>query len=396
MFASCCEWFGTCPPDPDPDPPVQVKTYEDAIKEINTFKDNLLESASPGAVALRSSQAARVSQVWIFHECKSTIQNPGALLLDKFTESNYRVIEDDIMEKSFSFHWENSWTNSQTIGLDIKYELLETILKAVKENSQIYSIDFNMSFREGKYETLNLMSDLRNEYEDYLTTKGEKAEGNIIVSGLIKGKLRIEYKAYNEKKEKINFNLSLNANKLFEDKLTLIPGYEFLKDKGSSGEYSVVEESGENATVFAIEFFRIPDELQDKEDITEKIVEFCNEDETLVKIKTVNGYCLTNKENIIKLDIEADASGDRLYFYWTNLANIPITYFYYTLTIRNRNGQILYSNSSFLNLKINPGIKLQKGYMSTLLPGLKRFKLEDVEFELDIVEARNVVDIICN
>ncbi|HKJ79998.1 MAG TPA: hypothetical protein VKA10_10705, partial [Prolixibacteraceae bacterium] len=69
----------------------------------------------------------------------------------------------------------------------------------------------------------------------------------------------------------------------------------------------------------------------------------------------------------------------------------------YTLNIRNRNWQILKSlDNRFVSQTINPGVELQSGSVSARLPGFQNFKLEDVEFEFDIVEAKNGFELICN
>ena len=392
-FSGCCEWFDNCEDPPDP---VSEATYEDAIITINSFRNELLASASPNAVALRSLQSARAGEVWIFHECKSTIQNFSASLPGKFAGSDYSMLEDNLTSKTYSFYWENNWTEKHSIGVDIKYDVLEAVIKAAKENSEIHSVDFKLSFKDPKYIRVNNISDLRSEYEKYLSSEGKKAEGNIIISALIKGKMHIEFNALNEQKEKVEFNLSLNTNELLED-LLLTPGYEYFKDRGSSGGFSIIEESGENLTVFAIEYFKIPEELQNYTDITEKIIEFCGSDETLVKVKNVKGYCLSSNENIIDLRIESGDSDNELFLFWKNLTDIPITNFHYTLTIRNRNGQILKSLANrFVIYTINPGVELHSGSVSTALSGFRNFKLEDVEFKLDIVEAKNGFEIICN
>ncbi len=393
MSSICCKCFNTCEEIIPTEP---VPTYEDAIITINSFRNDLLASAGSGAIALRTSQSARVGEVWILHECKSAIQNFSTTLPGKFSGNDYDTLTDNLTGKMYEFHWENSWTEKNSFNLDVKYEILEAVLKAAEENSKVHSLDVKLSFKDPQYVRINNISDLRDEYVRYLRDEGKKAEGNIIVSALIVGKMRMEYKAYNEKKETISLNLSLNTNKLLEE-LTLKPGYEYFKDKGSSGGFSVIEESGENSVVFAVEFFRIPVDVQDQADIAQKITEFCDGGETLVKVKTVNGYCLTNSNNIIDLNIESNISGDNLVFYWKNQMDITVTNFHYTLTVRNRNGQILGTPyNGFVIHTINPGVTLQSGSISTLLPGFQKFKLEDVEFKLDIVEAKNGFDIICN
>ncbi|GEM_PF-6889844 len=396
-FVNICSNCGKTECEKHPERCIEnLPTYEEAIIQINSFKKNLMSSAGPNSVQLKTFQSARVGEVWILHKCKSTIQNFSASLPEKFSGSNYNILVDNISGKSFSFHWENNWIVSHTISADINYEPLETVLKAAWENSKIKSIDFNIRFKDPKYVRINNISDLRNEYEDYLSSEGKKAEGNIIISALIKGKMYIEYKALDENKNKIDVDLSINANKLFEN-LLFKPGYKYFNERSSSNGYSVLEESGENDVVFAIEYFEIPNELQDLQDINTKVTEFCQNNETLVKTKNVNGYCITSKENLIDLRIEAGASNDELYFFWKNLSNIPITNFFYTLNIRNRNGQILISlDNRFVIQTINPGTELQSGSVSTNISGFQRFKLEDVEFELDIVEAKNGFDIICN
>ncbi len=386
---SCCEWFNNCK---DPDEP----TYEEAISTINSFKSNLMSSAGPNSIQLKSFQSARVGEVWILHQCKSTIQNFSTSLLEKYSGNDYSTIEDNITSKTYSFHWQNSWTKNHEISADINYEPLETILEAAWENSRIQSIDFTLSFKNPKYLRINNISDLRNEYENYLKTEGILAEGNIIISALIKGKMYIEYKALDKNNNKLEIDLSAGTNKLFE-KLLFKPDYKYFNERSATSGFSVLEESGENDVVFAIEYFKISNNLQNTQDINEKIEEFCGSDETLVRVKKVNGYCITSKINLIDLRIEAGASGDELFFFWKNLTDTTITNFIYTLNIRNRNGQILKSlDNRFVSQTINPGVELQSGSVSTKLPGFNNFKLEDVEFDFHIVEAKNGFDVICN
>jgi hypothetical protein len=386
---SCCEWTDSCK---DPDEP----TYEEAISTINSFKSNLMSSAGPNSIQLKSFQSARVGEVWILHQCKSTIQNFSTSLLEKFSGNNYTIIEDNIISKTYSFHWQNSWTKNHEISADINYEPLETILEAALEYSEIQSVDFNISLKNPKYLRINNISELRNEYENYLISEEILAEGNIIISALIKGKMYIEYKALGINNNKLKIDLSAGTNKLFE-KLLFKPDYKYFNERSATNGFSVLEESGENDVVFAIEYFKISNNLQDMQDINEKVEKFCGSDETLVRVKNVNGYCITSKINLIDLQIEAGASGDELFFFWKNLSDIPITNFLYTLIIRNRNGQILKSlDNRFVSQTINPGAELQSGSVSTKLPGFSNFKLEDVEFEFQIVEAKNGFEVICN
>ncbi len=183
------------------------------------------------------------------------------------------------------------------------------------------------------------------------------SEGNIIISALIKGKLYIEYKAVNENNQTVEFNLSTKLNELIEG-LSLMPGFEYFEEKNSSSSYSVIEESGDNLTSFAIEKVSIPSNLHDEDVILEKTNEFCDNDDISVKVKDVNGTCLTSGENIIDLKIESGAN-DYEFFFWTNKIDVPITNFHYTLTIRNRFDQIINSKNSFVIHNINPGVTLQ-------------------------------------
>jgi len=390
LFYSCC-WIDPSSCD-DPDP-IEY-TYEEAIAIINSFKNELVGSTN--AVTLKSTKSARPGEVWIYDDCMESIDHYSASPIDDYQENDYSLIDDNLNSKTYEFHWENSWTQKLSMGADIKYELLETVIKAATENSEVHSLDFKLSFKDPQYIRVKNISSLVNEYENYLNSNNEKADGNIMISALIKGKLHIEFKAFNENKQQIEFDLSAKLNEFLVKDLSFIPNYQYFRDKGSSNGFTIIEESGENPTVFAIEYYDLSTSVQNNTVVPNVISEYCDNDEILISYKNVKGKCLNSGKYIVDLRIESGASINELYLHWTNKTNVPITLLKSTLTVRNRFGQILEQESPSVTGQINPGVTLSKGTITTFLQGGYNYNLSDVEFELVITEVRNDFDIICN
>ncbi len=374
------------------DPPPETPTYDEAIQIIKSFKNDIV---SPEQVLLSSSQSVELGEAWIYDNCMETVCHRWATLYGQFSGNNYSKTTENQTEKEINFYWENNWVSNHSIEADIKYELLEAVLKAAYKNSEIHSLDFKLSLKDPVCVKLSNPGPFVTEYKDYLIKEGITTEGNIIISAIVKGKLHVEFKAYNEDKQEISFDLSTELNEFISENLSFDPGYKYFNEKNQSGGYSIIEESGENLTAFAIEYTEIASEVQNQTEISNKIIEFCQSGGSNISCKYVEGKCLNSGNNIVDLEVEKGAVDRKLFLSWTNVSDTPLTSFSYTLNVRNKFGQKLKSWSRRVNDNINPGVTLEKGEIPTYVDAEIYFELEDVEFELVITEARNGAEIIC-
>jgi len=385
LCKSCCWLFPASCEDPE-------FTYEDAIATIGIFKDDLVNSTN--AVVLKSSKSARPGEVWIYDDCMETIQLYSATPIDDFHGGDYSLLVDPLTSRTYEFHWENSWTNSHSIDVDVQYELLELVIKASAENSKVSSLDFKISFKSPQYIRVKNISGLLDEYEAHLRSNKLKADGNIIISAVIKGNLYVEFKAYNESKQQIEINLSADLNKLIEE-LPINPGYKYFVERGSSGGYTIIEESEESPTAFAIEYFEIASDLQES-NISNIIYGYCGSSGISSNYIDLEGYCYSSNQHIADLRIEKGASANTLYLFWTNRLNQTIDLLKGTLTARNRSGQIVKSFPLVVIGTIDPGMTIQDNApIFSTSPNGQSFTLEEVDFDLVITAASYRTNIIC-
>lgn len=371
--------------------------YEDAVNQINYLKSKILEQASNNAIGLRSLQSAHPCEIWILNDCDNSIQNYAETITDRFPDKEFDYDEDALNTIKVTFDWSNSWTVNNTLKSDIKYELLEIIFESIAEKSEIYGLNVSISLINTQIKRIRNAAIILNEYEDLLNSINQKADGNIFISAIIKGQLQIEYKAFNKKGEKIKLNLAGDVNELL-DNLSWKPGYQYFREKSSSSEFSIIEESGDYLTVFAVEYFPVKTSLQDLEHISNMITEFCDNDGIAPRRKKIAGICSSSGRSVVDLTLEVGEDGKRWYTFWANKIDRTITYCTYSLTVRNKFNQILDRFDSFIYHDVSPGATLESGEISYLSFGISPdnfYNLFEVELKLQISAATSNTEDVC-
>lgn len=371
-------------------------SYAQAVKWIKDFKEQLIKEASNNAIGIRSLQSANPGEVWILNSCDNSIQNYSASVSDEVPSLPNDLLTNTITNRTVSFDWKRSWSDTTRLSIDIQYDMMELILKSAFSNSQTEGIKFSLSLTQPQLKRQKNMGSYIDSYGQYLKDNDKKTYGNIIISAVLEGKLKIEYLAFNKSGQKVDVDLSLKLNELLDD-LNFIPGYQYYNEITSSTEYSIIEESGDFPTVFAIEYFPLEGDWQNKEIISEIIAEDCDDDGISPLIKIVHGYCSSNKLNILDLTIETGVSDKTWYLSWTNLTNQTITNFKYLLEARNRFGQILGNCQGIVVDDINSGKTVKTGSVNSLCFGVggSIFELYDVQLYLQISDAKNGLTNVC-
>ncbi|MDF9800982.1 hypothetical protein OKW21_006245 [Catalinimonas alkaloidigena] len=408
ILNSGCDCF---PPwkDCNDDPPSNgtdyslKNSYEGAIDLIDDFKGQLKRNASNNSILLRSSNSARPGQVWIWNTCDNSIQNNAENLTSRFPGDDYLtgIDTDPLTSNTISFDWERRWSTRTGFGIDVNYNLLEALLEAAYEKTNVYAFNFRLQLINVEREYLRNTAPLIDKYEEMLLSEGLESDGNILVTGVIKGQLKVEYKALNKKGEKVDINLSASLNEILSAK-AFKPNFNYFNENATSSDFSVIEESGENLTAFIIEYWDIPEEIQNTSDISATISEFCDDDDVFALTKNVTGFCSVSGKEIIDLKLETGANNNGWYPYLTNKTDHTITSLQYTLTVRNRFGQIIGQENRLVTQNINPGATIPgsrkfdnfslqiQGYpANSVLP------LYDVEIEFDITQVRHQLNDLC-
>ena len=322
-LSSCCECNDTC------DEVEELSKKEELSKIEDLRRDVVASFAGPDAVAVLPFRSAELGQVWILN-CKGQLQSPAEVVLGRFSEDRFKVAETKLADFESAFESTFEWRRSFGADADFKLKIVKTAVKAAFKDSRVESLKMSIKLSNSVEEQLVNPKLVMDAYTDIAS--GDIA-GNVMVIGVVRSHLRLEYSALDKKDRDLNLDLTAAINKEAE---TANVGY--VSDASTSNTARIVQEtSGSTGTVFMATIRNIAEQHQDSDEINEQVNVLCPGGSGVLE-KRLLGYDQSTGETVVAFELVETASKEWL-LQVENLSGKEIFSLRYGILIKNAYGQ---------------------------------------------------------
>ena len=271
-----------------PDP---VPVVNKALSILNQFQQELALQAGNNSLGLRSFQSANLGDLFIYNVIDDSIQSYTGNVTSKvpLTDTDNEIAVKNLSSLSITFDWFSSYQETESTG----YQLVDSALAIMFKNTDVHRVSIKLSVVEAslkqyKEPALNL-----SEYESQFGDNEVKA--NIAVTGILKGRLRMEFSTFDKNDVELDFSGRIVADNI-NNSGSISAGYS--EETETSTHYGAIQESENSETVFAISYLTIDPEKVDSDFIDRQIAASGTSDDSTVQ-HVIHRYLLTTDGNAI-------------------------------------------------------------------------------------------------
>lgn len=353
VFDSGCEDSPPLQPGPG--------AVETLLSEINEFKQGIATGAGNNSTALRPFQTAEVGDIWIRNFEDGSLQNyiGNASTILAFDNSDKIRSVKNLSSLNVEFEWKRSYSDKMDVG----FEFVNAALRTAFSFTDVDRIRLRISVIDAGLQQFVEPGMI---YDSYQNAFGDnEIKGNILITGIVTGRIRIEFSAFNSSGELLDVSSSLMA-----ENINGTPGistqYAVESSSSSSFFHGAVEESFDDSSVFAVTYLSVSPEKQDQLFIRQQL----SEDASTPFVKRLPVYDTITGLAIAQFEMHQERSGseadEQIKWFLTvkNVSQPPISYFLsYNLIFSNFSGSFLFASQGTID-RLDPGQEVSEGLIS--------------------------------
>lgn len=176
---------------------------EENLQSVRSIRSTLVTEAGNSSIPLRSLQSVELGDVYTYNNSDRSIDSRSSSVLDDVVELS-EISDIHKLNQSVSINVD--FLKDQEIGLKTDLPFLDNFLSAAFKMSSVHKLIIEISVNDA---SVRRLKDPFPKIESFQKKTGlNNVKGNIVITGIVSGRLKIRYYAYDKKSEEIDIDKS--------------------------------------------------------------------------------------------------------------------------------------------------------------------------------------------